>query len=157
MVIHSARDYPGGSPSPPLPEAIMLERLIARIPNETRTRLEQARHDAWVKRSESRVRLWELSTRGLERAHDLLDEAPVGLVGPLAKLVDQRLAEATTPHIEGYGELNARNAAKAVRGLGLLDLERVVRYERATKNRKTVLDAVEREREKVLAAPEQAA
>jgi len=132
----------------------MLEKLIARIPDDTRHRLERARHDAWLKRNEGRVALWSLSTRGLERAHELLDDAPPALAQPLIKLVNRGLAEATQLPVEGYDQLNARKAAAAVRGLDLLDLERVARVERSNKNRKTVLDAVQQQRKRLLAEPE---
>ncbi|NOY27272.1 MAG: hypothetical protein GXP62_15500 [Oligoflexia bacterium] len=132
----------------------MFDRIIARIPDDTRHRLEQARHDAWRKRREGQVRLWALSTRGLERAHDLLGDVPPAIGDPLIKLVDRGIAEATSVPIANYDQLNARTAASAVRGLGLLDLERISRLERATKDRKTVINAIARERERLLATPE---
>jgi len=149
----------------------MLEKLFSRLPpgsrdapehlrehvdsltDEARQRLDQARHEAWLARKDGRVRLWTLSTRGLERAHELLDEAPPTLAGPLLHLVDEQLTRATTPAVPGYADLNARDACLAIRGLDLLELERIAHFELAHKDRKTVLAAIEREREHLRAAP----
>lgn len=135
----------------------MFNDLIARMPEHSRQRLDHVRHEVHVRSAEGRVRVWDLSTRGLQRAHELLEEAPPTLARPLQRLVDERLRQATALPLTGYDEMNAKTAAHAVRGLGLLDLERVARHERAHKNRKTVNDAIEHERSLLLAEPQIAA
>ena len=126
------------------------------LTGEARQRLEQARHEAWLARNQGRVRLWELSTRGLERAHELLDEAPP-MTRPLRDLVDEQLARSKTPPVPDYAQLNARSACKAIRGLDLVDLERVDRFERDHKDRKTVHDAVAHRREQLQVGPQHVA
>lgn len=135
----------------------MLDKLLHRLPEEPRRLLAQARHDLHVKGEEGRVALWSLSTQGLERAHDVLAgehaAAPAALARPLLRVVDRSLRQATALPVPGYDELNARSAAAAVRGLHLLDLERIARHERAHKDRKTVHAAVAQERSRLLAPP----
>jgi hypothetical protein len=98
-----------------------------------------------------------MSTHGLERAHDVLaaerSSAPAALARPLLRVVDRGLRQATAPPVAGYDEMNARTAAAAVRGMDLLDLERIARHERAHKDRKTVHAAIEQERSRILSPP----
>lgn len=121
---------------------------------DARTRINRARHDVHNAREQGRVQLWSLQAGTLERAHDVLNRAPERLepvVKPLQKVVDERLEVVVSPPIGAFDDLNAKDVRDAVRGLDLLGLERVERYEKAHKNRKTVLDAVEIERPKRLA------
>lgn len=101
--------------------------------------------------------LWSWSTHGLERAHDVLaaerSAPPAALTRPLLRAVDRGLQQATALPVAGYDEMNARTAAAAVRGLHLLDLERISRHERAHKDRKTVHDAIAHERSRIHAPP----
>ena len=105
-------------------------------------------------RGQSRARAWTLETRTLERADGLLnrgEELPVlgRVVRPASRVVHGRLEAVTEPPVEGYGDLNARNAARAVRGLAPVDLLKIERVEKATKSRKTVSDAIARERDRL--------
>jgi DnaJ-domain-containing protein 1 len=78
-------------------------------------------------------------------------EMPVlKLVVPTAeRLVQSRLDHVTELPIEDYATLNAKTAAKAVRGLSWADVLRVRRFEEANKGRKTVLDALVREMDRL--------
>jgi hypothetical protein len=134
----------------------MLDRLI---PTERRRALV---HRARTLRGEGRERLWDLETRALTRAEDLLERAeglPVvsRVAHPVERLVSERLTAVTAPPIEDYDALNARNAALAVRGLGRVDLLKVRRHEQATKDRKTVYKAIDRELAHLEEEPEAAA
>lgn len=93
------------------------------------------------------VRLWQAQTETLEKVGAWLHETPRAL-GPLTgaagKLVDKRLGALTTVPVAGYDELNARDASRTVRDLeSRVALLVIRRHEEATKNRKTVLRAVE--------------
>ena len=65
------------------------------------------------------------------------------------------IEQVTRLPIADYDGLNVRKISDAVRALDLVELERVARYERANKDRVTVARAIDREREKRLAAPKQ--
>ena len=127
-----------------------------RLLQQTRSRAQAVRHDLYTRRQEGRVRLWSLSADALERAQEALSQAPEQLA-PVTERLDKALADGieqvTRPSIEGYDDLNVRKISDAVRELNLIELERVARYERANKDRVTVARAIEREREKRLAAP----
>jgi hypothetical protein len=136
----------------------MLGNLTDRLaPDQLRARLDRARHGVHVARVDGADRLVRLGAESLTRAHDLLDVAPASLEGvtrPLQGLVDEGLGQLNTAPIDGYDRMNVKQVDDAVRGLGPLDLARVERHERASKNRKTVLRAVDRERERLREVPE---
>ena len=112
--------------------------------------------DAVTDRIPDRVDLWRVETRALQRTEDLLDlggRLPVvgRVTTPVGRLVADRLTSVTSPPIADYDTLNARNASLAVRGLDPVDLAKVELRETSTKNRKTVLKAIAKEREEVRA------
>ncbi len=81
------------------------------------------RHRAHVARGEGHSRIWETQTRTLERGVELLSkgkEMPVmKLVVPHAeKLVQSRLDQVTELPIDAFEGMNAKAAARSVRGLG---------------------------------------
>jgi hypothetical protein len=119
-------------------------------PARLRERVQKARHDAFVARTESTVRLYSLSVDGLERAQELLDRVPKPVAQPLRRVVDGGLDQVTRMPVADYEALNVKKVAEAIEGLSLIDLERVVRYERANKDRKTVYRHVDRERQRLL-------
>jgi hypothetical protein len=125
-------------------------------PDRLRAQLSRARDEVAVARAHGSVKLWTLGADGLERAHNLLDNAPEPLAAPLRRVVDGGLQQVTGLPVDDYDALNVRRVDAAIRGLGHIDLARVERYERAGKARKTVLRAIERERLR-LEAPRQAA
>ena len=91
-----------------------------------------------------RERIDPLHTSALERAHGLLARADgwpaVGrLAGAANRLVDRLL---TVP-VEGWDELNAKKAIAAVENLDRRGLLVVRRHELRTKNRVTVLRAID--------------
>lgn len=134
----------------------MLGTLTDKLPldrDQLRTRIQKARHDAFLRRTEGAVRLFTLSADGLSRAQDLLEKVPGPVAQPLRRVVDTGLDQVTRLPIADYDTLNVKKVGEAVRGLSLLDLERVARYERANKDRKTVYRHIEREREQLLSVP----
>ncbi len=134
--------------------------LLARfgdVLGDARSRLDRARHDAWLARNEGQVRLWTLQTRGLERARTALDDAPDVLAGPLRTRLEGRLQAVTAPPVDGYADMNVKQAGAAIATLDLVDLERIARFERATKDRKTVYAAIERRREQLSEMPQRQA
>ncbi len=121
-----------------------------------RARIDRARHDVHVARANSRVRLFEVSAQTLERANAALDDAPTPiatLTSPVKKAVATGLEATTRLPVSDYDSLNVKKVREAVRGLDLIDLARISRYERAHKNRKTVFAAIETEQERQLRAP----
>lgn len=111
-------------------------------------------------REEGEERLWSVQTRALERVGTWLQGVPaVPVLQPLAdaaeRLVDKRLTSLKTPPIEDYDALNAKNAIAAIRGVDSRVALRVVRErEVETKNRKTVLRAIDERLEALAARPE---
>lgn len=139
----------------------MLDRLITDIktaPDAIRARRSTLRHRVHVLRGEGQERIWTLETNTLSRAEDLLERAealPVvsRVTTPVERALHRRLEDLTAPPIPDYDTLNAKKAARAVRGLDRVDLAKVRYREQATKNRKTVLDAVSRELDKLREEP----
>lgn len=109
--------------------------------DRTRDRLRQVRDDG-------RLRLWTLRTNALTRAHDLFDRADdwpaVGRLASVAgRAVDRQLDRLTSVPVAGWDELNARRAVEAVGTLDRMGLVAARRRESSTKNRKTVLRAID--------------
>lgn len=109
------------------------------------TRLGQRVRKARVEGSD---RWFELRATALERAGTLIDraaEAPA--VGRLAeaagRLVDRQLDRLTAVPVEGWDGLNARDAIRAVATLDRAGLRAARKREAATKERKTVLAAID--------------
>lgn len=101
-------------------------------------------------KEEGEERAWTAETRVLEEAGKVIDKASglpvVSRVAPSAgRLVQERLEAVTRPPVPDFDDLNARNAAQAARGLSRVDLQKLLRYEKAHKNRKTVREAIEAE------------
>lgn len=122
------------------------ERLNARRQDLTRRLRTQVR----TLRGDGEERIWTLQTRTLERVGDWLhrnqDTPVVARVAPRAEeLVRDRLDTITRPPVPGFEDLNAKDAIRALRGLDRVDLLKVERFERANRNRKTVLEAIEAE------------
>ena len=135
-----------------------IREVPQRLATRRRRLVASLRHRAHVARGESEERLWRMETSALEGVVDLLgnlDDLPVmGRVVPGAeRLVGQALDQVTAVPVEGYADLNAKTAAKAVRGLSRVALLRVQRFEAGHKDRKTVLDAIDRELDKLMAEP----
>ena len=121
--------------------------------------LNAARHRVHVARGEGRERLF-LGTAGVLEQLDALLERVEDL--PLAEQwvpdAHGRIEAFKAPSIEGYDDLNAKTAAKAVRALeDVVELARVRRYEGATKDRKTVYEAVDAALARLNAMPEEMA
>lgn len=139
-------------------DADFLRETPNRLLQQTRTRVQSVRHDLYTRRETGRVRLWSLSADALEKAQEALAQAPDQL-SPVTERIDKALTDGieqvTRLPIADYDGLNVRKISDAVRALDLVELERVARYERANKDRVTVARAIDREREKRLAAPKQ--
>lgn len=119
---------------------------MARFIDEIRKAPRNFRQRVHALRLDGTGRVFRLQVGTLERAESLLDRAPDGRVTSVAgRLVERGLNALSAPGIEGYDELNARDAIKALADVGYLDLLKVQRWERAHKGRKTVLEAVDRQ------------
>ncbi len=127
-----------------------IESAPEKLSSQRKQLVDTVRHRAAVARGEGHSRFWNAETRALEGAADLLDKGkslPVlKLVVPTAeRLVQSRLDHVTELPVIEFSEMNAKAAARAVRGLDWVELLRVRRFEVAGKERKTVLDAVDKE------------
>ncbi len=113
-----------------------------------RARVQDARARAHKVTTQGRVLRWNLETRALERVHGWLDQLPetpvtARVVAPLDRLVSRRLTAVTQP-LEGFGDLNSRDAIAAVRGVSdAVTLHALRRTEAAGRQRKTVLAAID--------------
>lgn len=147
----------------------MIEKLwtdVKAAPTRIRTHqlalVSRARHRAYRVRTGGQERIWTLRWTALEEVGGWLARtAEVPVVGrvaiPVERLVQERLDASLAVPVEGYDDLNARNASRAVRELDHLGLLRVRRHEADHKARKTVLDAVEAQLARRARPPEQAA
>jgi hypothetical protein len=113
----------------------------------------RARHGVFMARTGGQERVWTLQTQALEGMGSWLTRAaglPVGarVSQPMERLVRDRLALQLAVPLANYDGLNAKTAARLVRDLDHLGLLRVRRHERANKQRKTVLGAIEAQLER---------
>ena len=140
-----------------------LKATPERIANRQAELRRRARQRLHVVRGESETRIWKAQTNTLEQLGGLFEKASekVPVISRVAdaaeKLVKDQLQSVTTPEIENYDELNAKATVKALSDLGRVGLLRVQRHEQANKNRKTVLDAVFKQLEKLSEPVEKAA
>ena len=85
--------------------------------------------------------------RAQERAASTIqktaDKLPQQLPGSLRKELEALGDKLLAPPVQDWDSYNAKTAIKASSDMGLLDLLRSRRYEAATKNRKTVLRAID--------------
>jgi chromosome segregation ATPase len=98
-------------------------------------------------KSTGQKRLWNFETNTLEAVEAFLGKADETVVAKWANALEDRVTErlesVTFPAIENYDALNAKDVIKGLKGLNWLALLKVARYEQLTKDRKTVLKAVE--------------
>jgi len=101
-------------------------------------------------RGQGRERVWRASADTLEAIETFIGRAPENLP-VLSKVADaaERLVHGqyeafTRVSLEDYATMNAKEAIRIVVGLDHLELLRVQRFELATKNRKTVLSAIDK-------------
>jgi hypothetical protein len=128
-----------------------LRDVSSRIQSQRAELVRNARHRVHLARGEGQERIWKLEHQALDLVDDVLDRAD-DLPGssrvrePIERIVQQRRDAALSNPVEDYDGLNARKAAAAVRTLSWVELLRLERYEADRKNRKTVLEAIERRR-----------
>lgn len=108
------------------------------------------RRNVYAARDRGETNLFTLQLQALEAASDLVDRAAgvkgLSVVSDNAKSWLGKVEHAVLhPPLEGYDDLNVRTINRALRDLDRFGLLRVRTYESAHKNRKTILDAVERE------------
>ena len=119
--------------------------------------VEQARHKVHLVRGDGAERLWHFENQALDWVDDVLarsDVPGVDLVkDPVGRWVQQARETVTANPVDGYEELNARAAADTVRELGLVELLKIERIEKAGKGRKTVFEAIERRRNQLQKPP----
>lgn len=91
-----------------------------------------------------RERIQPLRTNALERAHGLLERADDWpAVGRIAGAANRLLGRFLQVPVEGWDDLNAKKAIAAVEELDRAGLLAVRRHEVETKNRVTVLRAID--------------
>jgi hypothetical protein len=112
---------------------------------------------AYTLRTDAESRAFDLSLKALDAGRTLLDQASatpqlapvIGTVeGPARAFFDRLTAAATTPSVAGYDELAVRDILKTLHALSHPNLLRVRHHEAGNKNRKTILDAIQRELDK---------
>jgi hypothetical protein len=112
-----------------------------------KAQLNNAKSQLDTAKSNGQGRLWNLETNALEAVEAFLGKADETAIAKWANALEdrvtKRLETVTLPAIENYDNLNAKDTIKALNGLGWLGLLKVARYEQLTKDRKTVLKAVE--------------
>lgn len=143
---------------------------VAQIPGvadvaATTASLRERRDDArrWVQgrayalRTDGEARLFDLSLKALDAGRTLLDQAAAApqlapvlapIEGPARAFLDRLASAATTPSVAGYDDLAVRDVLKTLHALSHADLLRVRHHESTNKNRKTILDALQRELDK---------
>ncbi len=100
-------------------------------------------------RADGRERLITLQADALDRAGDWLERTPdmpgiERLSTAAQRAVTHRLDQVTAVEVDGWDSLNARNAIQTVREVDDLSVLRALRRREAvTKDRKTVLSAVD--------------
>ncbi|MCB9680469.1 MAG: hypothetical protein H6733_03285 [Alphaproteobacteria bacterium] len=129
-------------------------RDVQKVPEVLTARGKEARK--WVRqrvfevREQGETSLWKLHLNALERANELVGRAadvPVlDKVGTRTKSLLDVVEKVTThPPLEDYDNLSVRKVMSHLHELDRFGLLRIARYEAAHKNRKTILDAIERE------------
>jgi hypothetical protein len=121
---------------------------------ETGTEYQQwLRRQAFEARERGETRLWNLHIDTLEAANDFLERTPdnavIERVGKSAQEFVDAIERATTqPPIDDYVNLNVRQVMAELRDLDRFGLLRVIRFETSHRNRKTIIDAANRELER---------
>lgn len=113
-----------------------------------RERLQRTRERVRRTQISSVDRVFALRVQALERADDALDridELPaIGRVASAAAtLVERRLEAMSSVPVDGWAELNAKKAIRAVKELDRSGLRAARLHESRHKERKTVLAAIE--------------
>lgn len=129
-------------------------RDVQNVPERIATTRKEAtrwvRNRVYQAREQGETSLWTMHLKGLETASELLErthDVPVlDTVGTNAKGLLEAVEKATTtPPLADYDELNVRKVMSSLRDLDRFGLLRTAHHERSHKNRKTILDAIERE------------
>lgn len=129
-------------------------REVQQVPHHLATLSEGAREWALRRvsgaREQSEQRIWTLQMSALEGASNLIDRAAkvpaLERVIPNARDLLTAVEKATTaPPMADYDELNVRKILGSLHTFDRLGLLRIQHHEAAGKNRKTILDAVQRE------------
>ena len=140
----------------------MTDSLLSRI-DLNKKRLEELQDDLVAKgeevrqkgerwsqelRDKSLVRFYDAGSTTLTSAADLLEKVPFGKEGAerlreSAKAANEASAAVERPPIDNYDELNVGQVQDALEGLSAYELEKVRTYEKANKDRVTVLREVE--------------
>ena len=126
------------------PQALLQRR------DEARSWVRTSTHTA---RTQGADRLFDLQLRALTSGRHLVERAATvpGLrrvEEPARKLIDSIEAAALTPSMKDYDNLPVRDIMKALYTYDHLELLRIRHHESSHKNRKTVLDAIQKELDK---------
>jgi hypothetical protein len=98
-----------------------------------------------IRKTQSRgvIGLFRAQEKAASTIHRTADRLPAQLPGNFRKELEAIGDKLLAPPVDEWKSYNAKTAIKAARELGLLDSLRIRRYESGTKNRKTVLRAID--------------
>ena len=114
--------------------------------NDLKERIGQTASDIQVRirKTQSRgvIGLFRAQEKAATTLHKTADKLPSKLPENIKKELESFGDKLLASSVEDWADMNAKTAMKASRELGLMDLLRVRRYEELTKNRTTVLQAL---------------
>ena len=114
--------------------------------NGIKERIEQKASDIQVRIRKTQSRgvmgLFRAQEKAATTLHKTADKWPSKLPDNIKKELESFGDKLLASSVEEWTDMNAKTAIKASRDLGLMELLRVRRYEERTKNRKTVLRAL---------------
>lgn len=121
----------------------------ARMADRRRNTTRWARQRVRTARGQTQRQLWTWRVNTLEATGDLLDkgtDVPVlgRIIGPAASFVNSQKSALTAVPVDGFEDMNARDAIAAIKELDTLSLFIAQRFESENKNRKTVLAAIDK-------------
>jgi len=121
-----------------------------RSPDRLKQAPQRARQRAHVAKETGKATLWRTGAQTLQTAESWFSKAPENLpvlsrvADAAEKLAHDQLESYTRVSLEDYTTLNARQVIGAIAELDHIELLRIERLERSTKNRKTVLAALDK-------------
>lgn len=126
-----------------------IHQVADQVKTQADQTLRKARRWLWDAREAATTKAFDLNVKALERADTLASRAG-SVAGERAErtvhsVVDVLQKITIEPPVPGYAEMNVREAMNALRDVDRYGLLRIRRFEAAHKNRKTVLDAIQRE------------
>jgi hypothetical protein len=125
------------------------KQRLSELQDELFQKGEEVRDQSQRLRDASVKRLFQAGATTLSTAAELLERVPYGqkradLLRRQADSAQEASAAVDLPPIADYDELNVKQVREALEGLSIYELDKVRRYEKANKDRVTVLRDVDR-------------